>query len=134
MVKLTLQRPSQNENFSHVFLWGLHNSNIKSWQNILRKVNCRPISFTNNKYKNSWQNINKLHIAMHKKEATFWPSKVYSRNASLIFKYQSLQFILKVKINNHMIIWRDVEKAFVQIQHLFFTRKKKKQNSWQSRN
>ena len=29
-----------------------------------------------------------------------------------------------------MIIWRDVEKVFVQIQHLFFTRekKKKKQN------
>ena len=25
-----------------------------------------------------------------------------------------------------MIIWRDVEKVFVQIQHLFFTRKKKK--------
>ena len=25
-----------------------------------------------------------------------------------------------------MIIWRDVEKVFVQIQHLFFTREKKK--------
>ena len=30
-----------------------HTSDNKSWQNILRKANYRPISFTNNRYKNS---------------------------------------------------------------------------------
>ena len=93
-----------------------HTSDNKSWQNILSKANYRPISFMNNRSRNSWQTT-----AIQKKDATLWPSKLFSRNVKFNFQIPiTIIHIKRVKINNCMTSWRDVEEIFVKIQYLFF--------------
>ena len=72
----------------------------------------------NERYKNSGQTT---YSNTEKKDATLWPSKLFSRNVKFNFQIPiTIIHIKRVKINNCMTSWRDVEEIFVKIQYLFF--------------